>query len=100
MLILATKSSTKCSLMDRSGLEYTAMSADVDERSIENAHPSLNAKETVVLLARAKAKKLSLAYPNEFIIAADTFGVLPNGSRLHKAKTTEETMRMCLSQSG
>ena len=39
-------------------------------------------------------------YPNEFIIAADTFGVLPDGSRLHKAKTTEETMKMCLSQSG
>ena len=38
MLILATKSSTKRSLMDRSGLEYIAMLADVDERSIENAH--------------------------------------------------------------
>ena len=100
MLILATKSSTKRSLMNRSGLEYIAMPADVDECSIENAHPSLNAKETVILLARAKAKKLSLVYPNEFIIAADTFGVLPDGSRLHKAKTTEETMRMCLSQSG
>lgn len=100
MLILATKSSTKRSLMDRSGLEYIAMPADVDERSIENAHPSLNAKETVILLARAKAKKLSLVYTNEFIIAADTFGVLPDGSRLRKAKTTEETMKMCLSQSG
>ena len=85
MLILATKSSTKRSLMDRNGLEYIAMPADVDECSIENAHPSLNAKETVILLARAKAKKLSLVYPNEFIIAADTFGVLPDGSRLHKA---------------
>lgn len=68
MLILATKSSTKRSLMDRSGLEYIAMPADVDECSIENAHPSLNAKETVILLARAKAKKLSLVYPNEFIL--------------------------------
>ena len=44
--------------MDRSGLEYIAMPADVDECSIENAHPSLNAKETVILLARAKAKKV------------------------------------------
>lgn len=42
MLILATESPTKRMIMDRSGLAYEAISANIDERAIEkyNNHVS------------------------------------------------------------
>ncbi len=100
MLILATESPTKRMIMDRSGLAYEAISANIDERAIEKSHPELDARETAILLARSKAEALVKLYPDDCIVAADTFGVLPDGSRLHKAKTATEKMKMCLSQSG
>ena len=100
MLILATESSTKCEILTRSGLEFQAIGAEVNEREIENAHADLDARETAILLARSKADILAKKYPDACILAADTFGVLPDGSRLHKAKTADETVKMCLSQSG
>lgn len=100
MLILATESPTKRMIMDRSGLAYEAISANIDERAIEKSHPELDARETAILLARSKAEALAKLYPDDCIVAADTFGVLPDGSRLHKAKTATEKMKMCLSQSG
>lgn len=100
MLILATESPTKRMIMDRSGLAYEAISANIDERAIEKSHPELDARETAILLARSKAEALAKLYPSDCIVAADTFGVLPDGSRLHKAKTAAEKMKMCLSQSG
>ena len=39
MLILATESPTKRMIMDRSGLAYEAISANIDERAIEKSHP-------------------------------------------------------------
>lgn len=100
MLILATESPTKRMIMNRSGLAYKAISANIDERAIEKSHPELDARETAILLARSKAEALASLYPDDCIVAADTFGVLPDGSRLHKAKTATEKMKMCLSQSG
>lgn len=100
MLILATESPTKCMIMNRSGLSYKAISANIDERAIEKSHPELDARETAILLARSKVEALASLYPDDCIVAADTFGVLPDGSRLHKAKTAAEKMKMCLSQSG
>ena len=100
MLILATESPTKRMIMDRSGLAYEAISANIDERAIEKSHPELDARETAILLARSKAEALAKLYPDDCIVAADSFGVLPDGSRLHKAKTAAEKMKMCLSQSG
>ena len=100
MLILATESPTKRMIMDRSGLAYEAISTNIEERAIEKSHPELDARETAILLARSKAEALAKLYPGDCIVAADTFGVLPDGSRLHKAKTATEKMKMCLSQSG
>lgn len=100
MLILATESPTKRMIMDRSGLAYEAISANIDERAIEKSHPELDAREIAILLARSKAEALAKLYPDDCIVAADTFGILPDGSRLHKAKTATEKMKMCLSQSG
>ena len=91
MLILATKSSTKRSLMDRSGLEYIAMPADVDERSIENAHPSLNAKETVILLARAKAKNYRRNNEDVFNQSGQTVTIYTGICVAHRSKFHTDT---------
>ena len=45
MLILATESPTKRMIMDRSGLAYEAISANIDERAIEKSHPELDARD-------------------------------------------------------
>ena len=63
MLILATESPTKRMIMDRSGLAYEAISANIDERAIEKSHPELDARETAILLARSKAEALVKLYP-------------------------------------
>ena len=86
MLILATESPTKRMIMDRSGLAYEAISANIDERAIEKSHPELDARETAILLARSKAEALAKLYPDDCIVAADTSVFYLTVCRLHKSE--------------
>jgi len=100
MIILASQSSLRTKIMELSGIPFRTESPDVDERSIEAKYPQKNEMEIVTLLAAAKAEAVSKIFPNDIIIAADTFGTLPNGQRLHKAGSFEESIQLSLQQSG
>ena len=100
MIILASNSKLRKIVMDSSGLPYTVAGADVDERGIEQSHADKTADEIVQILALAKAEAVAKEFPDAIVIAADTFGVLPDGTRIHKTNTNEESIQLAMKQSG
>ncbi|MCA1478534.1 MULTISPECIES: Maf family nucleotide pyrophosphatase [Bradyrhizobium] len=79
-LILASQSSARKMLLANAGLEFEAVTADIDERGIQAASKLSNPREIALLLAREKAKAVSACYPGHYVIGADQ--TLALGSRL------------------
>ena len=79
-LILASQSSARKMLLSNAGLEFKAVTADIDERGIQLASALSNPREIALLLAREKAKAISAGYPGSYVIGADQ--TLALGNRL------------------
>jgi len=86
--------------MELSGLPFKMAVREIDERGIEDQNPDKSAEEIVTMLAIAKAQAVASDFPDDVVVAADTFAVLPNGQRLHKTKTFEESVQLSMQQSG
>lgn len=100
MIILASNSLLRAQIMELAGIPFKVEASDVDERAIEERHHDKSPREIVEILAKAKADDVAKRFPEDIVIAADTFGSLESGARFHKASTFEETIAMALSQSG
>ncbi|MCG2631373.1 Maf family nucleotide pyrophosphatase [Bradyrhizobium sp. WYCCWR 13023] len=70
-LILASQSSARKMLLANAGLDFEAVTADIDERSIQAASKLSNPREIGLLLAREKAKAVSVNRPGSYVIGAD-----------------------------
>ena len=79
-LILASQSSARKMLLANAGLEFKAITADIDERGIQSASKLSNPREIALLLAREKAKAVSINHPGHYVIGADQ--TLAFGERL------------------
>ena len=79
-LILASQSSARKMLLANAGLEFRAVTADIDERGIQGASELSNPREIALLLAREKAKAVCARYPGSYVIGADQ--TLALGNRL------------------
>ncbi|MDH6261500.1 Maf family nucleotide pyrophosphatase [Bradyrhizobium sp. BR13661] len=79
-LILASQSSARKMLLENAGLEFEAVTADVDERGIQAASKLSNPREIGLLLAREKAMAVSANRPGSYVIGADQ--TLALGDRL------------------
>ena len=79
-LILASQSSARKMLLANAGLEFEAVTADVDERGIQAASKLSNPREIALLLAREKANAVSVHRPGSHVIGADQ--TLALGDRL------------------
>lgn len=79
-LILASQSSARKMLLANAGLEFKAITADIDERGIQATSKLSNPREVGLLLAREKAKAVSTDYPGSYVIGADQ--TLALGDRL------------------
>ena len=79
-LILASQSSARKLLLANAGLEFEAVTADIDERGIQAASKLSNPREIGLLLAREKAKAVSVNRPGSHVIGADQ--TLALGDRL------------------
>lgn len=79
-LILASQSGARKVLLANAGLEFEAVTADIDERGIQAASKLSNPREIGLLLAREKAKAVSANRPGSYVIGADQ--TLALGSRL------------------
>jgi septum formation protein len=79
-LILASQSSARKMLLANAGLEFEAVTADIDERRIQAASKLSNPRAIGLLLAREKAKAVSANRPGSYVIGADQ--TLALGDRL------------------
>ncbi|QQO34379.1 septum formation protein Maf [Bradyrhizobium diazoefficiens] len=79
-LVLASQSGARKVLLANAGLEFEAVTADIDERGIQAASKLSNAREIGLLLAREKAKAVSANRPGSYVIGADQ--TLTLGNRL------------------
>ena len=79
-LILASQSGARKMLLANAGLEFKAVTADVDERGLQAASKLSNPREIALLLAREKAKAVSALHPGSYVIGADQ--TLALGDRL------------------
>lgn len=90
-LILASKSAARRMLLSNAGLQFEALSADIDERSIEAGLEASNAdpNQVALVLAVEKAKALSRLHPEAYVIGCDQ--TMSLGSRVyHKPGTMDE----------
>jgi septum formation protein len=79
-LILASQSSARKMLLKNAGLDFEAVTADIDERGIQAASKLSSPREIGLLLAREKAKAVSVNHPGSYVIGADQ--TLALGNRL------------------
>lgn len=100
MIVLASSSWLRKTIMEKSGLAFRVEAPDVDERAIENQHPGKTDEDIVVILAAAKAEAMAANYADELVIAADSFAVMPSGERQHKPGNYEDAVKRCVAQSG
>lgn len=79
-LILASQSAARKMLLANAGLEFKAITADIDERGIQAASRLSAPREIGLLLACEKAKAVSVHHPGSYVIGADQ--TLALGDRL------------------
>jgi len=94
-LILASKSPRRKDLLEQAGLTFSVIPSCVDENGIDIRTP----EKLVKTLAEAKARDVAAAYPESWVIGADTI-VLIQGEILGKPDSIETARRMIQQLSG
>jgi septum formation protein len=77
-LILASQSSARKMLLANAGLQFEAMPADIDERELQQGSKLSAPGEIAGLLAREKARRVSLRKAGHYVIGADQTLALGN----------------------
>lgn len=95
MLILASQSPRRRDLLAMLGLEFTVVTADIDE----TMDSSLSVEDAVAAVCKRKAMAVAETHPHDTIIAADTI-VVVDGKVLGKPHSPEEAKEMLRSLSG
>ena len=95
MLILASQSPRRRELLAMLGLDFTIVTADIDE----TMNPDLSVAEAVAEVCERKAAAVGAAYPDDLIIAADTI-VVVDDRVLGKPHSEDEAREMLRSLSG
>ena len=70
-LILASQSRARRALLAGAGFSFDSIPADIDERAIQQASKLSAPGEIAALLAREKARWVSLRYTGQYVIGAD-----------------------------
>ena len=91
MIVLASSSKTRQTLLHQTGLKFTAYPADIDEGNLKKAYAKAGKSiaETALALAIAKAVKISQLFPEATIIGADQICVCA-GQPFDKAESMAE----------
>lgn len=89
MLILASTSPTRKSLLERAGVRFSAESPELDERRLEAKLPSQEPSAIAEALGEAKARAVARRHPGAVVIGGDQVLAL-GGASLHKATSLEE----------
>jgi septum formation protein len=70
-LVLASKSASRRALLEGAGIPIEIMAADIDERGIEAKGGPIGPAAVAALLAREKAKTVSMQRPDRLVLGAD-----------------------------
>ncbi len=89
-LILASSSPRRQEFLHNLGLEFSIVTADIDETPIHKEQP----EKFACRMAKAKAQAIAQANPSSWIIGADTVVTLQNGSILGKPADEAKAMIM------
>ena len=84
-LILASQSRARQALLTNAGINFEAVTAEIDERAVQQASGLSAAGEIASLLAREKALSVSARLSGKFVIGADQ--TLALGDRLFSKPT-------------
>ncbi len=77
-LILASQSRTRQMLLANAGIDFEAVPADIDERTVQQSSGLLAPGEIAALLAREKALDVSRRRPGKYVVGADQTLALEN----------------------
>ena len=94
MIILASTSQTRQSMLRNAGLAFTSVAPGVDEAHLVASNPSWSPREVALQLAEAKAADVSRRHPDALVIGADQ--VLALGNRVYAKPTTMQQCRQHL----
>ncbi len=94
-LVLASSSRFRQALLRRLGLEFTALSPDVDERALDGETPEAQARR----LAESKARRIAPDHPAALIIGSDQVAVL-DGHRVGKPGSHSAAVAQLTAASG
>ncbi|MCP4369859.1 MAG: septum formation inhibitor Maf [Deltaproteobacteria bacterium] len=94
-LILASNSPRRSYLLEQAGLKFAVIPSNFDEKSVTLSTP----ENYVKVLAEAKAADISKAYPESWVIGADTIVVI-DGIILGKPDSKEQARSMLKRLSG
>jgi septum formation protein len=86
MIILASGSATRKTLLERAGIPFIAISPSYDENLAKSELPHANPRELALHLATGKARSLSRLRPDAVVVGADQT-LSCNGHLLHKPGT-------------
>jgi septum formation protein len=75
-LVLASKSAPRRAILEAAGIPIEVRPADIDERAVERAAVANAAGDVAALLAREKARALSVGMPGRLVLGADQTLVL------------------------
>jgi septum formation protein len=70
-LILASQSRTRRMLLNNAGIAVETVPADLDERAVQRQSGLASPGDIALLLAREKARLVSLQRPSHFVVGAD-----------------------------
>jgi septum formation protein len=70
-LILASQSRARQMLLADAGIEFVAIPAEIDERAIQQSSGLASPSDIAALLAREKARSVSLDHSGRFVVGAD-----------------------------
>jgi septum formation protein len=77
-LILASQSRARQMRLANAGIHFEAIAADIDERAVQQASGLLVPGEIAALLAREKARAVSMTQPGKYVVGADQTLALAN----------------------
>jgi len=75
-LVLASKSAPRRAMLEAAGIPIEVRPADIDERAVERGAVANAAGDVAVLLAREKARAISIGMPGRLVLGADQTLVL------------------------
>lgn len=94
MIILASTSPTRQSMLRQAGVSFTAVAPDVSEDVLIALHPGWSPEQASLRLAEEKAIEVSTRFPNACVIGADQ--VLANGTGIYGKPNSVDQCRQYL----